>query len=45
MAEDYLKQVTVGEVEAHGGPIRLCPYDRRWPEQFPAIRPPTCCYG
>ena len=34
MAEDYLKQVTVGEVEAHGGPIRLCPYDRRWPEQF-----------
>ena len=34
MAEDYLKQVTVGEVEAHGGSIRLCPYDRRWPEQF-----------
>ena len=34
MAEDYLKQVTVGEVEAHGGPIRLCPYDPRWPEQF-----------
>ena len=34
MAEAYLKQVTVGEVEVHGGPIRLCPYDRRWPEQF-----------
>ena len=34
MAEEYLKQVTVGEVEAHGGPIRLCPYDPRWPEQF-----------
>lgn len=34
MAEDYLKQVTVGEVEAHGGTIRLCPYDPRWPEQF-----------
>ena len=29
MAEDYLKQVTVGEVEAHGGTIRLCPYDPR----------------
>ena len=34
MAEEYLKQVTVGEVEAHGGPIRLCPYDPRWPERF-----------
>lgn len=34
MAEEYLKQVTVGEVEAHGGTIRLCPYDPRWPEQF-----------
>ncbi|WP_300137734.1 GrpB family protein [uncultured Oscillibacter sp.] len=34
MAEDYLKQVTVGEVEAHDGSIRPCPYDRRWPEQF-----------
>lgn len=34
MAEDYLKQVTVGEVEAHGGTIRLCPYDPRWPERF-----------
>ena len=33
MAEEYLKQVTVGEVEAHGGTIRR-PYDPRWPEQF-----------
>lgn len=33
MAEEYLKQVTVGEVEAHGGPIRLCPYDPRWPDR------------
>lgn len=34
MAEDYLKQVTVGEVEPLSGAIRLCPYDPRWPDQF-----------
>ncbi len=33
-AEDYLKQVTVGEVKELNGSILLMEYDPRWPEQF-----------
>ncbi len=33
-SEEYLRQVTVGEVAVHNGTIRLEPYNPAWPAQF-----------
>ena len=34
MAEEYLRRVTVGELEVRDAPIELSPYDGAWPEGF-----------
>ena len=33
-AGDYLREVTVGEPEVLDGPIRLVPYDGKWPRRY-----------
>jgi GrpB-like predicted nucleotidyltransferase (UPF0157 family) len=33
-SEQYLQQVTVGEVKPHNAPITLAEYDPRWPQLF-----------
>ncbi len=32
--EEYLREVVVGELKPHNGPINLVEYDSRWPELF-----------
>jgi GrpB-like predicted nucleotidyltransferase (UPF0157 family) len=34
MTEQYLRDVTVGELRPHDAPILLVPYDAAWPQQF-----------
>jgi len=36
-SEEYLRQVTLGEVEIHDAPIFLAPYDAAWPRAFEAL--------
>jgi GrpB-like predicted nucleotidyltransferase (UPF0157 family) len=36
-SEEYLRAVTIGEVEPHDAPIVLADYDPRWPERFETL--------
>lgn len=34
VTEEQLRQVTIGELRPHSGPVELAEYDLRWPELF-----------
>jgi len=36
-SDEYLARVTIGEREAHDGPIYLAPYDPAWPARYRAL--------